>query len=210
MTSPRGNLFVITAPSGAGKTTLTKALLSADPQLRFSVSFTTRAPRPGELNGRDYFFVDHARFEAMIAAGELLEHARVFDNYYGTGREQIELHLVAGTNVILDIDWQGARQVRTHMADSVLVFILPPSLAELERRLRGRATDSDEVIRRRLAAAMDDMAHWDEFDYVVINDNVDTALAALQAIIAGSGRAHRRSEPDVRRRVATLLGKAGT
>ncbi len=205
LTISRGKLFVITAPSGAGKTTLTRALLAGDPKLRFSVSFTTRAPRPGEQDGHDYFFVDHARFEAMIAAGELLEHARVFDNYYGTGRAQIERHLAAGGNVLLDIDWQGARQVRARLAESVLIFVLPPSLAELERRLRGRATDSDEVIRRRLAEAMDDMGHWEEFDYVVINDQVDTTLGALQAIIAGRGAAHRGSEPGVRRRAAALL-----
>ena len=201
-----GKLFVITAPSGAGKTTLTRALLADDAGLRFSVSFTTRAPRPGEQDGRDYFFVDHACFEAMIGAGELLEHARVFDNYYGTGRAQIQQPLGAGRNVILDIDWQGARQVRASMAESVLIFVLPPSLAELERRLRGRATDSDEVIRRRLAAALADMSHWDEFDYVIVNDHMATALAELQAIIAGAGAANRAADPGMRRRVAALLG----
>lgn len=200
-----GKLFVLTAPSGAGKTTLTRALLADDPSLKFSVSFTTRKPRVGEQDGRDYHFVDHARFEAMIAAGELLEYARVFDNYYGTGRAQVESHTRAGRNVLLDIDWQGARQVRQRMPESVLVFILPPSLAELERRLRGRATDSDEVIARRLSEAMSDIAHWDEFDYAVVNDEVALALDALRAIVAGSNTANRVSDPALRQRVGTIL-----
>lgn len=205
MPSP-GKLFVLTAPSGAGKTTLAHALLAADPALHFSVSFTTRAPRAGELEGRDYCFVDRARFEAMIAADELLEHAQVFGNYYGTGRAQVEARTRAGRHVLLDIDWQGARQVRAHLRESVLIFILPPSLAELERRLRGRGTDTEEVIRRRLAEARDDLAHWPEFDYVVVNDRMDTALGALQAVIAGRAEDHRTSDPAVRRRIATLFG----
>ncbi len=203
----RGRLFVLSAPSGAGKTTLTRALLDADPDLRFSVSFTTRAPRGGELDGRDYFFVDRRRFEAMIAAGELLEHAQVFGNYYGTGRAQIERHTSAGRNVILDIDWQGARQVRVAMPESVLVFIMPPSLAELERRLRGRATDSDEVIRRRLGEALDEMRHWHEFDYVVINEEVAGAVAALRAIMSGRAAASATSDAALRSRVAAILGE---
>lgn len=206
MTTPHGKLFVMTAPSGAGKTTLTKALLADDPELRFSVSFTTRAPRPGEQDGRDYFFVDRARFEAMIVAGELLEYARVFDNYYGTGRAQIENHTAAGRNVLLDIDWQGARQVRSRMPESVLIFIMPPSLAELEQRLRGRATDSDEVIRRRLSEAMADMGHWSEFDYVVINDEVPRALAALRDVMAGRNTASQAGNPELRRQLAAILG----
>jgi guanylate kinase len=199
-----GKLFVLTAPSGAGKTTLTRGLLAANPELRFSVSFTTRAPRAGEQDGRDYFFVDRARFEAMIAAGELLEHAEVFGNYYGTGRAQIEAHTRAGRNVLLDIDWQGARQVRQRMAESVLIFILPPSLAELEQRLRGRATDSEAVIQRRLSEAVADMSHWPEFDYVVINDDRDAALAALQAVLAGRGAAHGSRDPAVRARAGAV------
>jgi len=201
-----GKLFVLSAPSGAGKTTLTRALLTADPQLRFSVSFTTRAPRPGETDGLDYRFVDRARFEAMIAAGELLEHAEVFGNYYGTGRAQVESHTRAGRHVLLDIDWQGARQVRERMPESVLIFVLPPSLAELERRLRGRATDSDEVIRRRLSEAVADMSHWPEFDYVVINERMDTALGQLQAIIAGRGAEQRSTEPGIRQRAGAMMG----
>lgn len=207
---PRGTLFVISAPSGAGKTTLTRALLDADPGLRFSVSFTTRPPRSGELDGRDYFFVDRNRFEAMIAGGELLEHAEVFGNYYGTGRAQIERHTRAGHNVILDIDWQGARQVRARMPQSVLIFIMPPSLAELERRLRGRATDSEEVIRRRLSEAQADMTRWPEFDYVVINDAADAALVSLQAIVAGRGRACVSSDPALRHRLAAITVAPGS
>lgn len=205
----RGRLFVISAPSGAGKTTLVKALLGTDPALQFSVSYTTRTPRAGEQDGREYFFVDRPRFEAMIAGGELLEHAEVFGNFYGTGRAQIEAHLAAGRNVLLDIDWQGARQVRSRMADCVLIFIMPPSLAELERRLRGRATDSEAVIRRRLSEARGDMGHWQEFDYVVINDEVPAALVALRAIVGGGGEAHRAHDPVLARRLSGLLAADG-
>ena len=204
-----GKLYVLSAPSGAGKTTLTRALLAENPELRFSVSFTTRAPRAGEQQGRDYFFVDRARFEAMIAGGELLEYAKVFDNYYGTGRAQIDEHLNAGRNVLLDIDWQGARQVRSRMAESVLIFVMPPSLAELERRLRGRATDSDDVIRRRLSEALADMGHWDEFDYVVINDEVPGALAALREIMGGRNTANKAGNGALTRQLATILGGPG-
>jgi guanylate kinase len=200
----------MTAPSGAGKTTLTRELLAADPDLRFSVSFTTRPPRPGEQDGRDYFFVDRARFEAMIAAGELLEYAQVFDNYYGTGRAQIGEHTSAGRNVLLDIDWQGARQVRARMPESILIFIMPPSVAELERRLRGRATDSDEVIRRRLSEARADISHWSEFDYVVVNDDVTRAVEALRAIVAGRNTADRVTDPALQRRLAGILGGASS
>lgn len=207
MTPSPGQLFVLSAPSGAGKTTLTRGLLAADPGLRFSVSFTTRKPRGAERDGQDYFFVDHARFEAMIGAGELLEYASVFGNYYGTGRAQIEAHTAAGRNVLLDIDWQGARQVRQRMPQSVLIFIMPPSLAELERRLRGRATDSDAVIARRLAEAQSEMSHWPEFDYVVINEDRDRALATLQAILAGRGAASRTTEPAVQRMAAAVIGR---
>jgi guanylate kinase len=206
-THSTGKLFVMTAPSGAGKTTLTKALLAGDPELRFSVSFTTRAARPGEKHGRDYFFVDRERFEAMITAGELLEYAKVFDNYYGTGREQIERHTNAGRSVLLDIDWQGARQVRSRMPESVLIFIMPPSIDELERRLRGRATDSDEVIRRRLSEARADMSHWSEFDYVVINDDLGQAQTALRSILAGTNKANSTTDPALQRRLRAVAGE---
>ena len=156
VTARRGRLYVIAAPSGAGKTSLVRAILERRPQLRFSISCTTRQRRPTEQEGRDYFFVDHAEFERRIAAGAFLEYAQVFDNYYGTLKAQVEGLLVEGHDVILEIDWQGARQVRASMPECASIFILPPSLAELERRLRGRATDSDEVIERRLRDARSD------------------------------------------------------
>ena len=183
-----GTLFVLSAPSGAGKTTLVRALMARDPELRFSVSFTTRKPRPGEVPERDYFFVDEARFAAMVAGGEFLEHARVFSNLYGTSKAQVEAILATGCNVLLEIDWQGAQQIRKNAPHCCSIFIMPPSVAELERRLRSRATDSDEVIRQRLSQALDDMAHWQEFDYVVINADQQEAGDDLQAIIQGRGQ----------------------
>ena len=190
MTKQRGRLFVIAAPSGAGKTSLVRALMEREPSLGFSVSYTTRRQRPTETHGRDYFFVTPGEFEAMAARGEFLEHARVFDNRYGTARGQVETALAAGRNLILEIDWQGARQVRSAMPECVSIFILPPSRAELERRLRGRGTDAEEVIQRRLRDAASDMTHWNEFDYVVVNDDFPTALDDLLAVVRGAG-AHR-------------------
>lgn len=203
----RGTLFVLSAPSGAGKTTLVKALLARDPSLRFSISFTTRPPRAGELDGRDYFFVDPSRFRAMAEAGEFLEHATVFGNAYGTSKAQVEALLKAGANVLLEIDWQGARQIRINAPDCRSIFILPPSVAELERRLRTRATDSEEVIRRRLGQALDDMSHWHEFDYVVINGDLARATAGLAEVIAGGGDAlSTRSAPLVAQVQGILAG----
>ena len=183
----RGRLFVIAAPSGAGKTSLVRALVQREPSLRFSVSYTTRAQRPNEVEGRDYFFVTRDEFERMVAAGEFLEHARVFDNCYGTSRRQVEQSLEAGHDLILEIDWQGARQIRRALPECISIFILPPSRAELERRLRGRGTDADDVIRRRLRDAAGDMGHWSEFRYVVVNDDFQLALDQLAAIVAGQG-----------------------
>jgi len=183
----RGRLFVIAAPSGAGKTSLVRALMEREPGLRFSISFTTRQRRPTEVHGRDYFFVARDEFERMVAAGDFLEHARVFDNCYGTPRLQVEDSLAAGQDLILEIDWQGAGQVRRAMPECVSIFILPPSRAELERRLRGRGTDAEDVIQRRLRDAASDMGHWNEFDYVVVNDDFGRALGELQAIVAGNG-----------------------
>ena len=183
----RGRLFVIAAPSGAGKTSLVRALVQREPSLRFSVSYTTRAQRPNEVEGRDYFFVTREEFERMVAAGEFLEHARVFDNCYGTSRRQVEQSLEAGQDLILEIDWQGARQIRRALPECISIFILPPSRAELERRLRGRGTDADDVIRRRLRDAAGDMGHWSEFGYVVVNDDFQLALDQLAAIVAGQG-----------------------
>ncbi len=203
--SERGRVFVIAAPSGAGKTSLVKRLLAADPNRRFSISTTTRKQRAGEEDGVDYHFVDDAEFDRMLAADAFLEHARVFDNRYGTTREAVESLRAAGHDVILEIDWQGARQVRERLPECIGIFILPPSRAELERRLRTRATDSDEVIARRLRAAAADIAHWEEFDFVVVNDRFETALADLEAIFAGQGAASRRERPDLARLVAALL-----
>ena len=203
--SAQNRLFVISAPSGAGKTSLVRALMEREPDLRFSISYTTRAQRPGEQDGQHYYFVTPESFRRMIGDGEFLEYAQVFDNYYGTSRTQVEGLLADGHGVVLEIDWQGAGQVRAAMLESVGIFILPPSRAELERRLRGRATDSEAVIRRRLADAATDMAHWSEFDYVLVNDDFSTALQALSDIVRGRGDASRADRPELRRLVAGLL-----
>jgi guanylate kinase len=191
-TALRGHLFVIAAPSGAGKTSLVRALMEREPSLRFSISYTTRRQRPTEAHGRDYYFVSREEFESMVARGEFLEHARVFDNFYGTARGQVEASLAAGQDLILEIDWQGAQQIRRALPECHSIFILPPSRAELERRLRGRGTDAEDVIQRRLRDAASDMTHWPEFDYIVVNDNFERALADLHAIVQGQGDASRR------------------
>lgn len=178
----RGTLYVISAPSGAGKTSLVKALIGSLDGVTVSVSHTTRAPRPGEQDGREYHFVDVERFRAMTAEGAFLEHAKVFDNYYGTSRAVVQERLAAGLDVILEIDWQGARQVRAVMPECVSIFILPPSRPALEDRLRGRAQDSDEVIARRMRDAVNEMQHWEEYDYLIVNDVFNEALAQLQAV----------------------------
>lgn len=178
-----GRLHVMSAPSGAGKTSLVKALLAARPELTVSVSHTTRTPRVHEIDGRDYYFVSPAEFDRLVAAGAFLEHARVFDNQYGTGREQVAAKLAAGHNVLLEIDWQGARQIRARAPDCVSIFILPPSRAALEERLRARRTDSDEVIARRLADAATEMSHCLEFDFAVVNDHFEQSVAELLTII---------------------------
>ncbi|MGB5587663.1 MAG: guanylate kinase [Gammaproteobacteria bacterium] len=204
-TKPRGRLVVISAPSGAGKTSLVRELLKRDTNTRFSTSYTTRQPRPGEQHGHDYFFVSEAAFEAMVARGEFLEHARVFDNLYGTQRAQVEALMDQGRDVLLEIDWQGARQVRKRMPDCMGIFILPPSAAELERRLRGRSTDNDETIRRRLRDARGDMSHWEEFDYAVINEDFETAALELAGILAGEAEGCRCDDPDHARRIRRLV-----
>jgi guanylate kinase len=187
----RGRLFVIAAPSGAGKTSLVRALMEREPALRFSISYTTRRQRPTEEHGRDYFFVAKEEFERMASSGEFLEHATVFDNRYGTSKRQVEQSLAGGRDLILEIDWQGARQIRAAMPECVSIFILPPSRDELERRLRGRGTDAEEVIRRRLDDAAADMTHWREFDYVVVNDDFERALGELRDVVRGGGEASR-------------------
>ncbi len=177
-----GILFIISAPSGAGKTSLVKALVARDPKLSLSISCTTRPPRVGEQDGVHYHFIDRVRFEQCIGDGDFLEHAEVFGNRYGTREADVRDALATGRDLILEIDWQGARQVRERFDSAVGIFILPPSIAELERRLRGRGTDSDAVIADRMALARDEMAHLDEYTYLVVNDGFEEALAALAAI----------------------------
>ena len=180
----RGLMFVLSSPSGAGKTTLSRLLIDHMPGLRMSVSATTRSMRPGEVDGRDYLFVDKARFDAMVKGDELLEWATVFDNSYGTPRAPVEAALSAGQDVLFDIDWQGTQQLREKArADVVSVFILPPSAGDLEKRLHSRAQDSDEVIRKRMSRASHEMSHWAEYDYIVINHDVDEAFAEVQSIL---------------------------
>ena len=178
----RGNLIIITAPSGAGKSSLIAAALKADPVLRLSVSYTTRAPRPGEQDGREYHFVDEPAFLAMLERAEFLESARVHGNYYGTGQKAIDAVLQSGLDLVLEIDWQGAQQVRKLYPDCVGIFILPPSIAELERRMRTRGQDSEATIARRMAAARDEIAHAPEFEYAIVNKDFDEALQDLLAI----------------------------
>lgn len=184
--SRRGILFVLSSPSGAGKSTLTRRLLATDPAIGLSVSATTRAPREGETDGKDYFFVDRPAFARMVAEDRMLEHAEVFGNGYGTPRAPVELAIRAGRDMLFDVDWQGAQQLRaSDLGQSVVqVFILPPSIDELETRLRARGKDSDEVIARRMAKARDEISHWAEYDYVLINDDLDRCYSRIETIIA--------------------------
>jgi len=195
------NLIVVTAPSGAGKTSLVGELLERDPNVRLSMSYTTRAPRPGEVDGVDYHFVARARFEAMIAAGEFLEHADVYGNYYGTSRKWIEQELGGEHDVLLEIDWQGAHQVRALFPHMVGVFILPPSLEVLRIRLEGRGKDSSEAIARRMASARDEVSHVLEFEYIIVNERFEAAVNDLVAIV----RAARVSRAQQAIRLASLL-----
>ena len=180
----RGLMLVMSSPSGAGKTTITRALLERDQGISMSVSATTRAPRPGEVDGKDYFFVAVDKFQAWVKDGQFLEHARVFDNYYGTPKGPVETVLRDGRDVLFDIDWQGTQQLRdTARADLVSVFVLPPSVEELERRLHTRAQDSAEVVAKRMAKAGDEMSHWPEYDYIIVNEDLETSIASVQAIL---------------------------
>jgi len=189
----RGTLYVISAPSGAGKTSLVKALLGSLGQVAVSISHTTRAPRLGEQSGREYHFVDVSAFRALIEQGAFLEHAQVFDNYYGTSRASIQDQLASGLDVILEIDWQGARQVRETLPGCQSIFILPPSREALEARLTGRGQDSAEVIARRMRDAVNEMQHWPEYDYLIVNDSFDDALAELRAVFV-AGRLKREAQ----------------
>jgi guanylate kinase len=200
-----GRLFVLSAPSGAGKTTLVHRLTEANPELCVSVSYTTRPQRKTETDGEHYYFVDPDEFRRMQTAQEFLEHAEVFDNQYGTSRNQVEDHLHRGDNVILEIDWQGAEQVRENMPECCTIFILPPSVDVLEQRLTGRDTDTPAVIQRRLRDAVADISHWKGFDYAVINDDLDVALSALQSIIDGAGSENRTSDSSMRQCVEELF-----
>ncbi len=182
--SRRGVMLVLSSPSGAGKTTISLAILKADMDVVMSISVTTRAPRPGEEHGKDYYFVSEDEFHNMVKSSELLEHARVFNNYYGTPRAHVEKQLSAGRTVLFDIDWQGTQHLKSNARDDLVsIFILPPSLEELERRLKGRGQDSDDVVRNRMSRAAGEMSHWPEYDYVIINSDVDESIAQTRAIL---------------------------
>ncbi len=202
-----GNLFIIAAPSGAGKTSLVNALLRGDNRLVLSISHTTRPARPGEISGQHYHFVAVAEFEQMVNNGDFMEHARVFDHYYGTNRNNVAQQLGQGFDVILEIDWQGARQVRAAFPECCRIFIIPPSLETLRKRLTGRGQDSEEVIQRRMRDAQAEISHWAEFDHLVVNDNFESALEELSAIV-NDHRARRPSKVNKKHQLlAQRLGR---
>jgi guanylate kinase len=181
----RGLMLVLSSPSGAGKTTLSRRLLQSDPSIAMSVSATTRKPRPNEIDGQDYFFIDEAEFERRAKAGDFLEHAQVFDHRYGTPKKAVMAALDSGKDVLFDIDWQGTQQLREEARDDVVsVFVLPPSHDELERRLRARAQDAEDVVQKRMAKAADETSHWAEYDYIIVNDEVSRALTELETVLA--------------------------
>ena len=196
-----GNVLIVTAPSGAGKTSLVRALLARDGLVRLSVSYTTRAPRKGETDGRDYHFVSQERFASMLTAGEFLESAEVYGNYYGTSEQWIRQQIEQNEDVLLEIDWQGAQQVRRLFPEAIGIFILPPSLTVLEQRLRDRGQDDEDTVARRLAAAREDISHALEFDYVIINDTFDVALTDLASVV----RAERLRVAAQERRYTSLF-----
>ncbi len=201
-----GTLFNISAPSGAGKTSLVKALMANMPELKLSISHTTRPMRSGEEDGQDYFFIDKATFKKMIAEGAFLEHADVFGNYYGTSQATVEKQLNLGHDVLLEIDWQGAAQIRERMPHVVSIFILPPSLAALEERLTGRGQDSEEVIARRLSEAINEISHYKDYDYLIINDNFEVALKELAAVVLSQQVRLERQQHVHKTLIQTLLG----
>ena len=204
MSEPR--LYIVASPSGGGKSSLIAALLERDENVRLSISHTTRSPRPGEEDGVHYHFVDDDEFEALAVNGAFLEHARVFDNRYGTGRAQVEAQLAAGHDVLLDIDWQGARQVHASFPASRGIFILPPSMATLRERLAGRGQDAPEVVERRMRDARSEISHWDEFDHVVINDDFEAALADLHAIVREGAPLRHNQQQRTEEILADFLG----
>ena len=197
-TPRRGLLLILSSPSGAGKSTLARRLMEWDPTMRFSVSATTRAPRPGEEHGREYYFNSHAEFQTLVETGQMLEHAEVFGNFYGSPRGPVEEAMRDGRDTLFDIDWQGGQQIRNSALgrDVVSIFILPPSIAELDRRLRGRAQDSDEVIQGRMAKSQSEISHWAEYDYVLVNDDLDTTFAKLLTILEAE-RMRRDRQPGL-------------
>ena len=201
----RGSILVISAPSGAGKTTLVKRLMASLPDLAFSVSHTTRPPRKGEREGRDYFFVTRQQFESMIAAGDFIEWAEVYGHLYGTSKAQIDKSLAVGRDVLLDIDVQGHRQVRRRLPEAASVFVLPPSFGELERRLKKRHSDSPQAVERRLAAARKEILHWPEYDYLVVNDQLPAATQALRDIVR-AGRLRRQCQTERAQEICTTFG----
>lgn len=182
--SRRGLMFVLSSPSGAGKTTISRRLLADMQDIEMSVSVTTRPPRPREVDGQDYYFIDRAHYDDMVVKGELLEHAKVFDHFYGTPRQAVERRLAEGKDVLFDIDWQGTRQLRDKAPDDLVsVFVLPPTLSDLEKRLRTRAQDDDATVRARMAKALDEASHWGEYDYIVINDDLTRCIGQVRAIL---------------------------
>ncbi len=189
----RGLMVVLSSPSGAGKSTISRALMENDPQLTMSVSATTRPPRPGEEHGKDYFFVDKGTFNRMVADGGMLEHAQVFDNFYGTPKEPVESALAQGRDVMFDVDWQGTQQLTENAPkDLVRIFILPPDMEELERRLYARAQDSEEVVKKRMAQAASEMSHYLEYDYIIVNVDIDESVAKVEAILAAERQRRER------------------
>ena len=205
--SNKGKLFIVSAPSGAGKTSLVKALVDYNPQVVVSISHTTRKKRPGEIDGKDYIFIDVNQFEQMIEREEFIEYAKVFDNYYGTSESSVKQQLVKGLKVILEIDWQGAAQVRDRIQNAQSIFILPPSKAELEKRLRDRGQDSEEIIARRMRDAEAEISHYNEFDHVLLNEDFDLALLELTSLVVEGKGSQSISEDNLQALAAELLSK---
>ncbi|MDQ1118170.1 MULTISPECIES: guanylate kinase [Pseudoxanthomonas] len=203
----RGTLYIVAAPSGAGKSSIVNATLARDPRISLSISFTSRAPRPGERHAQHYHFVSEAQFQAMIDAGEFFEYARVHGDWKGSARQSVEPQLAAGQDVLLEIDWQGARQVREKVPEAVSVFILPPSRDALEERMRKRGQDSEDVIAQRLAAAREEMSHYGEFDYVIVNEVFDTAVEEMCAIFTASRLRRERQAAEHRALIEALLAQ---
>jgi guanylate kinase len=208
MTLARGTLFIVAAPSGAGQSSIVNAVLADTPGIALSISYTSRAPRPGERHAQHYHFVDKAGFERMVADGDFFEHALVHGDYKGTARQSVEPQLAAGQDVLLEIDWQGARQVRAKVPDALSVFILPPSREALEARMRSRGQDSEAVIAQRLAAAREEMSHYDEFDFVIVNDDFGQAVREMQAIFLASRQRCAVQSERYAALIETLLSEA--